>query len=329
MDGLDVAEISFSRGIKWSFDILRSKTYTYHSSIHDLLSEASGEDNATQRKIDQLFGKWIGKQILDFGVEDSDLIAVHGHTVIHDPENGVSWQLGSGEAISQVTKKVVVTDFRTRDVQLGGQGAPLAPIGDFYLFDEYDGCLNLGGIANVSIREKRIAWDICPCNQVLNFFSKKLGLDFDRNGEQARTGKFDAEWEQKLKKNPFFQKPPPKSLPNQFLGEKILEEVDSTTGLRSYSEFIVNQIIKDVSPWLHKNDKILVTGGGAYNSYLIEKLNESNFEFLVPSPQLVEFKEAIIFGFLGVLKIRNETNVLASVTGSISDSSSGTIHYPK
>ncbi len=331
MDGLDVAEVEFNKNGSWTFELIRSRSYAYDKKISNDLIKAVSQSLDEQKRVNQLFGEWISDKLLDFGVEGNDLVAVHGHTITHKPDEGISWQLGDGSVIANETKVPAVTDFRSLDVTLGGQGAPLVPVGDFQLLSTFDACLNLGGIANVSIRDKRIAWDVCPCNQVLNFFAKKLGKEFDKNGDLAREGNNDQNWKARISENPFYDQLPPKSLPNQFIESQILDEVNPSAGLRTYSEFISERVIHDINTHLNSGAKIFTSGGGAFNSFLIELLNANEYglEFHVPKSELVAFKEAVVFGFLGILKTRNEPNVLASVTGAIKDTSSGIIHYPK
>ncbi|MEP1096626.1 MAG: anhydro-N-acetylmuramic acid kinase [Cyclobacteriaceae bacterium] len=331
MDGLDVALMSFAKGLDWSFEILRAKSFSYDQSIYDLLAGAADNDLKEQTRIDLLFGEWIARKLLEFGVDEAELVAVHGHTVIHKPKEGISWQLGSGKVIAEMTNATVISDFRTEDVNLGGQGAPLVPVGDFQLFSSFDGCLNLGGIANVSIQKNGMAWDICPCNQVLNFFAQKLGKEFDKNGEMARAGIDDSSWLEEIASNKYYDQQPPKSLPNQFIGRKLLDEVSPHGGLRTYTEFISNVAVGEISKFLPSGSRIFTTGGGAFNTFLLEKLNSNKkgLVFSVPDSLIVEYKEAVVFGFLGVLKLLNKVNVLASVTGASRDTSSGIIHYSK
>lgn len=332
MDGLDIAEVVFSQGDDvWTFEVGRHETVRYDEKITLDLKNALDVDINSQKVVDAEFGAWIGEQLNRFGSEVCDLIAVHGHTLTHKPADGISWQLGRGDGIAEVVNSPVITDFRTLDVTLGGQGAPLVPLGDFELFRESDACLNLGGIANVSIRDKKVAWDICPCNQILNRFSEELGHAFDEGGKLARRGNRNHDWIKEIATISYFNEDPPKSLPNSFINEAILDKIDPKDGLRSYTEFMADQVVCELEKWLPSGAKILVTGGGALNDFLVELLNTNKcgLSFVLPDHKIVEFKEAIIFGFLGLLKWRNEINVLASVTGASRDSSSGIIHYPK
>ena len=331
MDGLDVVKVSFTKKQFWTFELLEFNTFEYDTGICQALTSAGGLNRANQDQIDEIFGKWIADKITGMDLIEVDLVAVHGHTLIHDPGKKVSWQLGNGEVISNLTKLTTISDFRSADIQLGGEGAPLVPVGDFELFGKYDGCLNLGGIANISVKNERMAWDVCPCNQVLNFFSSRLGHVYDDEGKIARANAFDTSWYDLVTSYSFFDEDPPKSLPNHYLKGKILNRIDPEIGLRTYTEFVANEIKDHACKWLPVNAKVLATGGGTFNSFLIEMLNQNskNIQFIIPAHEIIEFKEAIIFGLLGVLKLRNEVNVLASVTGASRNSSSGVLHFPK
>ena len=228
--------------------------------------------------------------------------------------------------------KTVVCDFRVQDVELGGQGAPLVPIGDRLLFSEYDYCLNLGGFANCSYEKngQRIAFDICPVNIVLNKYAEKLGKDFDENGKFAESGIVDENLLHQLDSLKFYSGKPPKSLGLEWVKENIFplleaSKISSEDVLRTFTEHIAVQLAKQFSD----RASVLITGGGAYNSFLIERFkNLSAIEVVVPSKEIVEYKEALIFGLLGVLKLRDEVNCLASVTGASKDHSSGKIFFP-
>ncbi|MEM9337556.1 MAG: anhydro-N-acetylmuramic acid kinase [Bacteroidota bacterium] len=332
MDGLDLVEaVFFHEQGEWSFEVLKSETFLYDEEIFNLLKSAKNAPKEDQNKLDEIFGRWIAERVKTFGCEKAELIAVHGHTLIHKPDQGISWQLGRGDVIANLTKRKALTNFRTKDVLLGGQGAPLVPMGDFELFKKFDACLNLGGIANVSIRSSMLAWDVCPCNQILNHFANKLGKPFDSGGKMASRGEMVPSWYEKIAAIAYFHLPPPKSLPNEFIDDHLLEEINAVDGLKTYTQFIRNQLISDLSSHLTAGSQVLITGGGALNTYLIDILNRNDhqFEFLVPEEVLVHFKEAIIFAFLGLLRVLDKPNVLASVTGASQNSCSGEIHFPE
>lgn len=334
MDGFDVALIKFfSQGNKWHFDLIACETIAYPELLLEKLQMAPMATLDVQGKLDKELGIWFGNEISAFlkGKKEPDLLSIHGHTLVHKPKEGISWQLGDGKEIASITGIKTVTDFRTKDLTYGGEGAPLVPVGDFELFGQYDACLNLGGIANVSIRNKRTAGDICPCNQLLNHFARKLGVDYDHDGEHASNGKVDVEFVERLASIPYFDLPFPKSLPNQFIPEEILENIEPMAGLSSSCEFIATQVARSLYDLKIPSPKLLISGGGAFNSYLVNELRNKlpDWEVIIPSDDIVSFREAVIFGFLGMKRLIGEVNVLGSVTGATEDTSSGVIHLPK
>lgn len=333
MDGLDLVLATFWRESQgWRFAIDQCETIDFPAYLYQNLQKAPSLSLAHQNNLDRNFGLWIANEITIFSRKCTpDLLAIHGHTVEHAPEKGISKQLGCGQTIADCTKIRTVTEFRTADVKIGGQGAPLVPVGDFELFNAYDACLNLGGIANISIRNLKLAGDICPCNQVLNHYAGQLGMKYDDKGSTARKGKVDEGMMVKLRKIPFFETTFPKSLPNHFISQEILNSVTPLDGLRTYTEFIAKNIAKMLPHASDKKKRLLISGGGAYNDFLIEllRMEVANWEIYLPPKEIIEFKEALIFAFLGLKKIRGEVNVLKSVTGGKYDTSSGTIHLPK
>lgn len=337
LDGIDLAEILFdySNG-KWNFNILSAETVPYSSFWKDELREAI---NYSEEKLDRLDFKYtekLSEEILKFirkhNILEIDAVCSHGHTVLHQPEKGFTYQIGNLPRISKLLGQTVVCDFRMQDVELGGQGAPLVPIGDKLLFSEYDYCLNLGGFANCSFEKdgQRMAFDICPVNIVLNKYAEKLGKDFDEDGKLAASGNLDEGLLQKLNALTFYTEKPPKSLGLEWVREYIFplleaSEISSEAILRTFTEHIAVQLANHFS----EKASVLITGGGAYNSFLIDRLkNIASVEVVIPSTEILEYKEALIFGLLGVLKLRNEVNCLASVTGAKKDHSSGKIFNP-
>lgn len=262
------------------------------------------------------------------------LIASHGHTVFHRPDEGYTLQIGDGKEIAKIAGVVTVNDFRSLDVSIGGQGAPLVPVGDKLLFPEFPVCLNIGGIANVSFdrNEKRIAFDICPANQVLDFLAKKNGMAYDANGDMARAGHVDKELLQALNALPYYKLAPPKSLGREWVESVImpimkLNEASVNDLLATFTEHIAEQISRSVAEL--PSSRLLVTGGGAFNKYLIGRLiMHTHHQVVIPESDLISFKEALVFALLGLLRWHGETNVFCSVTGARSDSCSGNIHFP-
>lgn len=337
LDGLDIVLCDYKYKDKWSFEILKSETIKYTDEWKNRLSNApviTGYDLSILHKD---FGHFIGKSIQDFIKETNfsvDLIASHGHTVFHQPEKKLTLQIGDGHEIAAITNITTITDFRSLDVALGGQGAPLVPIGDKLLFNNYDFYVNLGGFANISFEKKgqRLAYDICPVNIILNYLAKKLNHEFDKNGALGFLGKLDQELLNQLNNLEYYQKEHPKSLGKEWLIDifiPILEnsEISVKDKIRTVYEHIAQQITKAINKKTPSTS--LFTGGGVYNKFLVNLIKQkTKSEIIIPDKSIIEFKEAIIFAFLGVLRYNNEINCLSSVTGAQRDSSGGIIHIP-
>lgn len=336
LDGLDIAAVEFklSDG-KWKFTLVAATTVGYTANWK---AHLSGAPELSGEKLSELhvnYGRYIGEQVklfLDIHNLTPDLVASHGHTVFHQPEKGYTLQIGSGSAIAAQTGLLTVADFRSADVALGGQGAPLVPIGDKYLFSDYEYCLNLGGFGNISFEEngKRLAYDTCPVNIVLNYFAAKNGLAFDENGNLGRKGKIITELLTQLNELPFYKSQAPKSLGREWVEDTFLPLLTRFNGsdadkIRTVYEHIALQISKAVS----RSGKMLLTGGGAFNSFLVERIKaHSTCELCIPEPSIIDFKEALIFAFLGVLRVRKSNNCLSSVTGATKDSCGGVVFHP-
>ncbi len=336
LDGIDLAAVEFTiLDQKWSFKILEKETISYTENWVNQLKEAVtfSEEKLTQLNENYtiLLGGIIKDFINKFHLEDIDAVCSHGHTILHQPQNGFTLQIGNLPTIAKIVGTKVVCNFRVQDVQLGGQGAPLVPIGDRILFSEYDYCLNLGGFSNISFEENnnRIAFDISPVNTVLNFYANKLGLDYDDKGEISRFGKLNSDLLNELNELEYYSKPFPKSLGFEFVKEIVLPLIENypiaiEDKIHTFTEHIALQTAK-VLP--SKNGKLLVTGGGAYNTFLMERMqfHLPSLKIIIPDAEILEFKEALIFALLGVLKLRDEINVLGSVTGAKKNHSSGLI----
>ena len=340
LDGVDLAHIQFSvRDKKWSFNILESETIPYSSIWVNTLKTAVDFSENNLKKLNQDYTCLLASIISDFislhKIKNLDAVCSHGHTILHQPEKGITLQIGNLPEISDLINQTVVCDFRVQDVNLGGQGAPLVPIGDRILFPEYDYCMNLGGFSNVSFEEKssRIAFDISPVNTVLNFYSNQLGFDYDDKGQISATGLINNSLLNELNSLEFYPQKHPKSLGFEFVKETVLPlieryEIDITDKMRTFTEHVAMQIAIALP---NKEGTILITGGGAYNDFLIERIqfHLPTIKIIIPENKILEFKEAVIFALLGVLKLRGQNNVLSSVTGAENDHSSGYIYKPK
>jgi len=339
LDGIDLAHINFTiKDNKWRYQILESETISYSQDWLNKLKVAVSfsEENLIElnEEYTELLGNIIKSFITNHKIKNLDAVCSHGHTILHQPQNGFTLQIGNLPKITSIIQEKVVCDFRVQDVKLGGQGAPLVPIGDRILFSEYDYCLNLGGFSNVSFEDnsKRIAFDISPVNTVLNFYANKLGLDYDDKGKIARSGKVDSDLLNELNALDYYKKSFPKSLGFEFVKEIVLPLIEKYSisiedKMHTFTEHIALQTSLALP---NKTGKILITGGGAYNDFLIERMqfHLPNIQIIIPDNKTLEFKEALIFALLGVLKLRNEINVLSSVTGAKMDHSSGNIFIP-
>ena len=338
LDGVDLALCQFVKTGGWSFSVIRTNVIPYSAEWKQRLLDATAMAGQELIRLDAEYGRYLGKLVMDFmkqGNEKVDFISSHGHTIFHQPARGFTLQIGDGAAITAETGLPVVSDFRTTDVALGGQGAPLVPVGDRLLFGEYDFCLNIGGIANISaeMSGNRIAYDICPANQLLNRLALKLGIEYDEGGKLAQQGNLDNALLQRLDSFPYYAKTFPKSLGNENVAEYFFPILDdSLSGLQdklhTCTEHISRQVAEAVNGENSAVKKILVTGGGAFNKFLVEMIREkTHHKIVLPEEEVIKFKEAIVFAFLGVLRMRNEVNVLRSVTGASRDSVSGAVHY--
>lgn len=333
LDGLDLCYARFTKpaDLSWEYEILKTDTIPYSSLWQDKLKNAFQLRAESLLELNSSYGFYLGEKTKEFrqslGSNPVDLIASHGHTVFHQPQLGFTYQIGDGRAIKALNAVPVVYDFRSQDVLLGGQGAPLVPIGDQLLFPSYDACLNLGGFSNISFvqNEKRIAFDIGPLNIVLNHFANQLSKPYDAEGKIARKGQIDATILTQLNALDYYQKKGPKSLGLEWVVKTIFPLLSGLSPENAISTFTKHAAMQ-LSDVLKQNNlqKILITGGGAYNHYLLEQTEALSGKSLsLPSKELIEFKEALIFAFMGILRLRGENNVLSSVTGSSMDHSSG------
>ena len=336
LDGLDIVYVEFVKNNVKEFEIIHSETLKYSSVWESKLREGVHKNSKELLALDAEYAVLLSEQVsnfmLKYTISEIDFIASHGHTILHKPNEGYTLQIGDGEIISRNTGHKVICDFRTQDVQLGGQGAPLVPMGDALLFSQYDGCLNLGGFANVSYKkdDKRIAFDICPANIVLNHYVQKEGFDYDDKGEMASLGEVHKELLKNLNELEFYKKEHPKSLGLEWVQEQVFPLIDSyelsvSRILRTFVEHIAIQIANS----LKDRKEVLVTGGGVFNSFLMSRISFLvATKITIPSEEIINYKEALIFAFLGLLRSNNQVNCLSSVTGAKQDHSSGRIFIP-
>ena len=344
MDGIDLAYTVFheSEDNTWTHEVKAVKTYAYTENLSEVLKEAVTYSSTDLLLLDKHLGKYFGQLINhfidEFNIDKNEVnaIASHGHTIFHQPDGGFTHQIGCGTTIASITDIQVINDFRTKDVINGGQGAPLAPIGDVHLFaDRADAFLNIGGFANVCINtDTVVAFDICPGNLPLNEICQTdLHLPYDKNGEIARSGKLYERIFEMLNSFDYYSSPPPRSMGTEWLAEHMSPLITSYGNvnpadlLHTVTCHIAHQISINLNEFSAKS--VLITGGGAKNGFLIEKIKEEfRGEVIIPDEELVDFKEAIIFGFLGARYLAGKPNTIPSVTGAKKAVRGGVLHTP-
>ncbi|GIZ10427.1 anhydro-N-acetylmuramic acid kinase [Flavobacterium sp. UMI-01] len=337
LDGVDLAQIQFTiQNNQWSFKIIKSETIPYNGSWVSILKNAVTFSHDQLQELNRdytlLLSTIINEFVQKHQIKDLDAICSHGHTILHQPQDAFTLQIGNLPEIATLLQQTVVCDFRVQDVQLGGQGAPLVPIGDQILFSNYDYCMNLGGFSNVSFEENgsRIAFDISPVNTILNYYANQHGLAYDNKGTIASSGTIHPDLLNQLNTLAFYQQKQPKSLGFEFVKEEVLPIIESYNipVKDKLATFVEHIAIQTALALPTQKGSLLATGGGAYNEFLIKRIQSHipEMQIIIPESQILEYKEALIFALLGVLKLRNEINVLSSVTGATKDHSSGIVY---
>ncbi|MFN5921311.1 MAG: anhydro-N-acetylmuramic acid kinase [Bacteroidota bacterium] len=333
LDGLDLAwcEFSFADN-RWNWQIKAAETLPYDDAwkhkLGHLPQQTAYEATLTHTEYGTYIGQAVAQFIKKYGCTAS-YISSHGHTVFHQPDKRLTWQAGHGAYIAAAAGLTVVCDFRSTDVALGGQGAPLVPVGDALLFSSYDACLNLGGFANISFGQqgKRIAYDICALNTVLNHLAEKLGMEYDANGKMAESGSIHTPLLDKLNALNYYTLKAPKSLGMEWVQACIFPMLNESgllpqDAMATYVRHAAQQITQSINA----GEKVLITGGGAYHTFLLNELKQHGMNYVLPEREVIEFKEALIFAFLGYLRLHEKQNVWSSVTGATADSISGCVY---
>lgn len=335
LDGIDLVYVSLLYNGSWQFQIIHSQTVSYDADWKRRLGQALQLDDYHLENLNKEYTSYLASVINSF-IHDYEIVNVtavcsHGHTVYHQPVLGRTLQIGNLPVLAQLLQLQVVCDFRKADVAMGGQGAPLVPVGDVLLFAKYSHCLNLGGFANISSTShgQHVAFDICPVNVVLNHFASLLGAAYDRDGAFAKAGKVNHHVLNNLNALTYYQQSAPKSLGMEWVNNYIWDLFKTEKNMQDILATFIEHIAIQIASVTQGTAQVLVTGGGAYNRYLMDRLRaHSSANYVLPPPEIIEFKEAIIFAFLGVLRLRNQHNCLASVTGAPVDHCSGEIYVP-
>jgi anhydro-N-acetylmuramic acid kinase len=347
LDGLDIAYVHLEevRG-SWSHTVHCAECIAYTEAWTHQLATATQQPVADFLRLHTAYGHYLGVQIREFIekydlVHKVDFIASHGHTVFHEPSARTGFQLGAGAAIAAETGLPVICDLRALDMAFGGQGAPIVPVGDRLLFGGYDYLLNIGGIANLTVKrdDALLAFDVCPANQILDAFARKAEQPYDADGKLAASGVLLKGVLHELNQQPYYRMPAPKSLGNEAARDMIFphfyeSEHTPEDMLHTMVLHIADQVIAAVQqhPVETEAPQMLVTGGGALNNFLVERiraaLEPSKVTVVVPDTETVLYKEAIVMALIGALRWREEVNVFSSVTGASRDSSGGALWIP-
>ena len=336
LDGVDMLSCVFDKKEgKWEYKINKCITVEYDKTWRKKLSEAHQYNIEQLTALDFEYGHYLGKLTAAFIQRQHlrpNLVASHGHTILHNPTAGYTLQIGNGAALASHINCPLVFDFRAQDVAMGGQGAPLVPMGDELLFAKYADCVNLGGIANISLlkNNERIAWDIGVCNMALNYLTQKIGEEYDEGGRLAAKGTLIPNLLQALDKLKYYILNAPKSMGREFFELEIIPLFNQ----KAYKvEDLLHTWVIHISHQIAETLKgiegtVLFTGGGAFNDFLMSEIKSKiDAAVYIPNSLMVGFKEALIFAFLGALRMDNEINILASVTGASKNHSSGSIIY--
>lgn len=343
LDGLDLAYCHlWKTPTGWDFDLKKAISIPYSESMKEELKNAIFLPADELLEFHNSYGTWLGKQskeFMDAHDLEVDFIGSHGHTTHHQPQKGFTFQIGSGQHLANESGNKVICDFRSNDVALGGQGAPLVPIGDRLFFGQYDFCLNLGGISNISFERngERLAYDIGLANMILNHITRKISLEYDKDGAIARKGSINKPMLQQLNSLEYYKLPFPKSIGFEWFVNQVIPIVEGTQDslenlLHTSIHHICDQIAHQVELQKNKtNNTLFVTGGGALNGFLMETLQAKvplNTKVIKPTKTLIEFKEALVFALMAALRHEVSTNCLRSVTGAKRDCSGGVIFVP-
>ena len=340
LDGLDIVCCRFQKkGNGWVYEIIETETVSYDNVWAAKLKRAHTLDGYSLVQLDRDYGNYLGQLVSEFAEKynlDISLVGSHGHTIFHQPEKKLTFQLGYGKALAYSSGIDTIADFRSDDVLKGGQGAPFAPVGDYYLFSDYMFRINLGGFSNISYEKdgKVVAYDICPVNYILNTEARKEGLSFDPDGSLARKGKADQEFLKALNALDYYHSKAPKSLGREWIESEwnplaAQFQNDSKDNLATFVAHISDQIANSINE-VSAPQQVLATGGGAWNAFLIEQIQKkTHHKIVVPDELTVNYKEALIFAFMAFLRWKQEDNVFATVTGAKSNSSAGTLYNGK
>lgn len=345
--------------------IINANTYPYNSEILKKIRQALHDEASSSRLLCSLnvelayeYSKCVFAICEESGIDihDVDFIACHGQTIYHITENTnnevrSSLQLGDGSVLANLTNTTVVSNFRTADITVGGQGAPLVPFADYVLFQHNDKTRllqNIGGISNVTClpkggsKKEVFAFDNGPGNMMIDYAMQKLfNKKYDNNGETAKQGDLISEMFDEILSLEYFNLEPPKSTGRELFGNHytatILEKYkhyskhDIIATLSHITAFSIADSYKKFILSTFTIDEVIISGGGAYNGYLL-KLIKSYLDFedvfiLEEFGYSSEYKEALAFLILGNETLEFNPSNIKNATGASKDVILGQVSY--
>jgi len=336
-DGIDASLLKFSNhNDDFNWEVVNHFLIDAPNDVMKLLDINESDSLAKVLYHDFEFARFLSQEILKIKEKyEIDYVAIHGHTVLHLPEKGSTFQMGSAATISSLTGLNAIDNFRLQDIALSGTGTPLAPLADTYLFPGFDAYINLGGIANISVvqKSKVIGFDVCPCNQVLNYFAQKIGLPFDTNGIHAKGGIAHNTVLKEWSEISFFSKKPPKSLDNNWIQKKHIPFIETFNlspkdTLATYTKLIVRLLHETLIKYEIKN--VFLSGGGIQNLYIQELFSEianrDELTVTIPNLDVINYKESMLMALVGYFRITEQVNIFNSVTGASASSIAGALY---
>lgn len=335
-DGVSIALVRLSRHPKgWAYTLLEGHTLPYPPHLREQLLALPTLSAQELLALSISYTDWTAEAISEcFAGRVYDLISWHPHNVLHKPQQGLSWSLGDPERLRVLLGKPVVTHFRARDIASGGTGAPLIPNADQSLFAPYETLLNLGGIANLTHLPTRTAYDVCPCNQLLNALARAYdpALTYDAEGSIAQTGTYVPELAEQFRAHPFLRKSPPKALDNttvqqDFIGPFLHHPACWKDKLHTATRVTAETLVEALQQAGAR--RFTLTGGGTRNTFLrnllIQQAHAIGIFYQAAPPSLIEYREAIGFALLGMLRWLGLPNTYPAWTGACQAHSSGTL----
>jgi len=344
MDGIDISFVqtnglNLRRFNKNYFHKYSNKTKLF---LIDILNQDINFNLKRKQYLDEFITNehYLALKNLDI-IETADIIGFHGQTIFHDPVNKISIQLGDPKKLALMLKKNVIFNFRTKDIEFGGQGAPLAPIYHQFIIEEFNlelpSCiLNIGGVSNLTYWDgiKLIGFDTGPGNGLMdNYMSVISDKHFDKNGTLGSKGTPDKKVIKSFLNHEFFKKPPPKSLDKlsfiDFYNELLKKNYSNADFMATLAELTVESIVSSLKFLPNIVNSILITGGGYRNIHLMNRLEDRLRLKILNEKQLginFDYIESELIAYLSARSIYNLPITFPSTTGVLQPLSGGKLY---